>query len=172
MDGAAASIHDFLTSGQGASLHTAEPEMALNFFRARSKEERDFHMQYWITIEAMYRIRDALESGDGVIVDGTFINRDSRKILLAASEKLLKNPVPSAYWMNTSLDECLRRYRNRNNHVSAGKPGEEPRPLILREERIIENHRTASPPARKEGFESVFFVTGISPAEFDVVEIR
>lgn len=170
MDEAAADIHDFL-EGRRPPLRTADTELPIQFFETRSPAERKFHLQRWTMVESMYRIYDALERWDGVIVDGTFVNRDSRKVLLAAGEKLPEKPVPSAYWMNTSLDECVRRYRNRNDHIS-GKPGEKPKPLILREEKIVENHKSASPPTRAEGFEDVFFVTCISPTEFDVVRIR
>ncbi|GEM_PF-5898990 len=161
-------LHKFL-HGQDVDLCTYGMGIEKEFAMAQDIKKRMHILEKWVIMESFFRIYENLRQLDGIVVDGTFINSESRRMLLESERKFGLRLSSDAYWMDTGLEECIRRYRNRNDHIS-GRCIEEMKPLFLTEDNIRENYRLAAPPTKKEGFDNVFYVRGISPQEFSMTK--
>ena len=155
-------IRDFLY-GREAELYSSDLGIREQFASAGDGEEKLDVFYRWITIETIMRIFENLRTGEGAILDGKLPVPESRTILLQAERAIYRGFSPSAYWMDTDRDECIRRFKDRKNHELVGEPG-----VVLTEDMIAESHAKAIPPGRGEGFEHINFVRGTSPEEYEI----
>lgn len=161
-------VDRFLT-GDDVNLYTSSP-YAEEFVKARNGKERVSIVNKWVAAECMMRVYTASKQDDGIILDARMSNIESRKILVDFNDVCIKNLSLSAYWMDTDLDECLKRFRNRHDHAYSVKPADTL--PVLTEDNIKHDHKTSVKPSKKEGFENVFYVKAISPDDFDITNVK
>lgn len=91
-------------------------------------------------------------SGRKSVIDGLFLDADLRMALVEDLRRFVDGNI-SCYWMNTPLETCLARFRNRQQHVTNGI-------RFLNEEIIREHFGLFVPPGKNEGFD---YIVDIKP---------
>jgi predicted kinase len=106
---------------------------------------------HWPDVEAqaLLQIKDALQNGYPVIYDATNFNHNHRVDLLQKLSKF-SNVSWIALYLQTSLEHCKERNRQRNRQV--------PEPAIETMACSLATH----PPSIEEGFAQVHFMNGDS----------
>lgn len=138
------------------------------FQNPSTKEHAYFELAH---MERMHRISDALNS-DGVILDGSFFNRDMRTLMIQPIQEIAAQIGSGldtfAYWMDTDLKTCFERVKARDTS-KRGLFAVIAKQLTY--EMFAEQARNCQPPTPEEGFRGIYMVRNISPGILDISQL-
>lgn len=102
------------------------------------------------------------DTGDIILDTEDFMDSDGRRYFLNKMSDVLGLEI-DLYWMDTELDECLRRRDSGDleHEISNDFSKEEIRDMYLG---LVK-------PTTEEGFNNVYSVRGISPLEFEIIDL-
>lgn len=111
---------------------------------SRSNEEMERLLSIRIIEDETAKMAEVVRGGRNAVLDGTNANTGTRSLILGELRKRGVRNI-ACIWMNTPVDECVKRLKERGEHPTR----------ILTEEIIRKHASKFVPPTVDEGFDLV-----------------